>query len=66
MLRKRLLYPGLMAAAFAGYWALLRLGVPLVFAPYATIAIFGPLVLVAERAVPFRPEWLPAPPRLRH
>ena len=60
MLRKRLLYPGLMAAAFVGYWALLHFGVPLVLAPYVTIALFGPLVLVAERMLPFRPDWLPA------
>lgn len=60
MLRKRLLYPGLMAGAFVGYWVILRLGVPLALAPYATIALFGPFVLVAERLMPYRPDWLPA------
>ncbi|MCB1498827.1 MAG: sterol desaturase family protein [Bauldia sp.] len=60
MLKKRLVYPGVMTGAFLAYWALLRAGVPLGLAPYVALAIFGPLILAGERLLPYRPDWLPA------
>ena len=38
-------------------WGLLDLGASLAWAPYITIAIVGPMVILAERALPYRPEW---------
>ena len=35
----------------------LHLGASLAWAPYAVIAIAGPLVILAERALPYRTEW---------
>ena len=60
MLVKRLFYPVVMAGSLLGYWALLKVGVPLAIAPYLAVALFGPLVLLGERAIPYRPEWSPA------
>jgi sterol desaturase/sphingolipid hydroxylase (fatty acid hydroxylase superfamily) len=51
------LYPALMAGALAGLWAMLLAGVPLTLAPYLTLLLFGPLVVVAERVIPYRPAW---------
>lgn len=61
MLTKRFIYPGIIAGTFLGYWALLQGGVPLILAPYVTVALFGPLVLVGERLLPYRTEWGPDP-----
>src|SRR5215211_272882 len=52
-----LIYPVLMAGAMALLWALLELGASLAWAPYIIIAIVGPLVIVGERALPYRQEW---------
>ena len=38
-------------------WGLLDLGASLAWAPYITIAFVGPMVILAERALPYRPEW---------
>jgi sterol desaturase/sphingolipid hydroxylase (fatty acid hydroxylase superfamily) len=52
-----LVYPILMAGAMTLLWVLLKLCASLVWAPYIAIAIVGPLVIVAERALPYREEW---------
>jgi hypothetical protein len=52
-----LVYPVLLGGAMALLWALLALGASLVWAPYLAVAIVGPLVVLAERALPYRPGW---------
>jgi ornithine lipid hydroxylase len=54
-----LIYPTLMGVALLLLWALLGLGAPLALAPYVAIAVAGPLVIVGERAIPYRNEWQP-------
>ena len=54
-----LVYPVLMGGSLLLLWGLLQAGLSLAFAPYVAIAITGPLVLIAERLVPFRTEWQP-------
>ena len=52
-----LVYPALLGGAMALLWALLALGASLAWAPYLAVAIVGPLVVLAERALPYRPGW---------
>ena len=52
-----LVYPVLLGGAMALLWALLALGASLAWAPYLAVAILGPLVVLAERALPYRPGW---------
>jgi sterol desaturase/sphingolipid hydroxylase (fatty acid hydroxylase superfamily) len=54
-----LIYPALMGGALFLLSFLLHLGASLAWAPYVAIAIAGPLVLVGERAIPYRKEWQP-------
>jgi hypothetical protein len=42
--------------ALALLWALLA-GASLAWAPYIAVAIAGPLVILAERSLPYRQEW---------
>jgi ornithine lipid hydroxylase len=53
------IYPAVMAGALAILWLLLENGAALAWAPYVAIAIAGPIVVIAERLIPFRPEWRP-------
>jgi sterol desaturase/sphingolipid hydroxylase (fatty acid hydroxylase superfamily) len=50
-------YPLLMVGALAFLAALLHGGAALAWAPYATVAIIGPMILLCERIAPFRKEW---------
>src|SRR5438128_2100637 len=52
-----LVYPGLLGGAMVLLWGLLDVGASLAWAPYIAIAIAGPMVILAERALPYRPEW---------
>jgi sterol desaturase/sphingolipid hydroxylase (fatty acid hydroxylase superfamily) len=52
-----LVYPALVGGSLLLLWAALHLGASLAWAPYAVIAITGPLVILAERKLPYRPEW---------
>ena len=52
-----LVYPALVGGSLLLLWAALVLGASLAWAPYAVIAITGPLVILAERKLPYRPEW---------
>ncbi len=49
-----------MAGAFLAYWALLETGWPLTLAAYVTVAAFGSIILLGERAMPYRAEWRPS------
>lgn len=53
------LYPTLMLGALALLWALLAGGAGLTWAPYVVVAVIGPLVVMAERLLPYRREWQP-------
>jgi len=53
------IYPTVLGGALAILWLLLNLGAALVWAPYAAVALAGPLVLIAERTVPYRSDWRP-------
>ena len=59
-LLQRIAYPGVMLAAVAALWLLLRAGAALLWAPYAVIALTGLLVLGIERVLPYRQNWRPA------
>lgn len=48
-----------MIGALATLWSLLNAGAALVWAPYAAVAITGPLVVLSERLIPYRREWRP-------
>jgi sterol desaturase/sphingolipid hydroxylase (fatty acid hydroxylase superfamily) len=50
-------YPVLLGGALALLWALLVFGASLAWAPYIAVAIAGPLVILAERSLPYRQEW---------
>lgn len=50
-------YPTLIGGALLLLWASLHLGASLAWAPYAVIAVTGPLVILAERVLPYRREW---------
>ena len=50
-------YPMLMLAPLLVLWCLIQSGAPLTFAPYVAVAMVVPLILFAERLVPFRGEW---------
>jgi len=50
-------YPTLMLAPLFVLWCLIQSGAPLTFAPYVAVAMVVPLILFAERLVPFRGEW---------
>ena len=54
-----LLYPAVMTASLAALPTLLGSGVPLGIAPAVAAALAGAVVLAAERAMPYRREWLP-------
>lgn len=53
------IYPAVMAGSLLILWLLLARGAALVWAPYAAIAIAGPIILIAERLFPYREEWRP-------
>ncbi len=53
------IYPAVMAGSLAVLWLLLQQGANLVWAPYAAVALAGPLILIAERAIPYRADWRP-------
>jgi sterol desaturase/sphingolipid hydroxylase (fatty acid hydroxylase superfamily) len=50
-------YPLLVGGGLAVLWGVLEAGMTLVWAPFAAVAIVGPLVLALERIIPFRPAW---------
>jgi ornithine lipid hydroxylase len=50
-------YPGLMLAPLIVLWTLLQSGAPLTWAPYVAVGMVVPMILAAERLVPFRGEW---------
>ena len=52
-------YPALLTGGLTVLWLLLREGAALAWAPYAAVALVGPLVLVGERAIPYRADWRP-------
>jgi len=52
-------YPVLLGGALFLLWALLRAHASLSWAPYAAVAIAGPLVVVTERLLPYRANWIP-------
>lgn len=52
-------YPGLLVGGLIVLALLLGAGSGLAWAPYATIAIIGPLVLACEYLAPYRKEWRP-------
>ncbi|HXV23601.1 MAG TPA: sterol desaturase family protein [Alphaproteobacteria bacterium] len=54
------IYPTLMLGPMLLLWALLERGVPLLWAPYAAVLAGAPLVLIAERLLPYRSEWRPS------
>lgn len=56
-LARWLVYPVLVVGSLILLWAALGLGASLAFAPYAVIALTGPLVILAERALPYRQDW---------
>lgn len=54
---RRLLYPGVLAAALLTSWLLRRAGWPEAISVSGPVALFGGLVVVLERVFPHRPEW---------
>jgi sterol desaturase/sphingolipid hydroxylase (fatty acid hydroxylase superfamily) len=52
-------YPVLLGGALFLLWVLLSAGASLSWAPYAAVAVAGPLVIVAERLLPYRANWKP-------
>jgi sterol desaturase/sphingolipid hydroxylase (fatty acid hydroxylase superfamily) len=52
-----LVYPVLVLGSLMLLWVALGLGASLAWAPYAVIALTGPLVILAERALPYRGDW---------
>jgi len=52
-----LAYPLVMATALLTLMGLLDAGAALTWAPFATVAIVGPIVLLIERIIPFRRAW---------
>jgi ornithine lipid hydroxylase len=48
-----------MAGAIFAYAALRAVGTPLILAPYLAVLVFGPLILVGERLLPYRADWRP-------
>jgi sterol desaturase/sphingolipid hydroxylase (fatty acid hydroxylase superfamily) len=52
-----LVYPVLILGSLMLLWAALFLGASLAFAPYAVIAVTGPLVIAAGRALTYRQDW---------
>jgi sterol desaturase/sphingolipid hydroxylase (fatty acid hydroxylase superfamily) len=54
---RRALYPALLLGPLLGLWALLEAGAAMVWAPHFAIAIGSAAILIAERLLPFRPEW---------
>ena len=53
------IYPAVMAGSLWILWLLLDQGAALVWAPYAAVAIAGPIILIAERVIPYREAWRP-------
>ncbi len=53
-----LAYPLVMAAGLITLMGLLDAGVALTWAPFATVAIVGPIVILLERIIPFRRGWI--------
>jgi sterol desaturase/sphingolipid hydroxylase (fatty acid hydroxylase superfamily) len=50
-------YPGLLGGSLVILGVLLANGAALSWAPYAAVALVGPAILVAERILPYRPNW---------
>lgn len=57
---KWLIYPGVMATGVAVMAATIQAGVPLAIAPYGAVVLAGVLILMGERAIPYRPGWQPS------
>jgi sterol desaturase/sphingolipid hydroxylase (fatty acid hydroxylase superfamily) len=53
-----LAYPLVMAAGLITLMGLLDAGAALTWAPFATVAIVGPIVILLERIIPFRRGWI--------
>jgi sterol desaturase/sphingolipid hydroxylase (fatty acid hydroxylase superfamily) len=53
------IYPAVMSGALVVLWLLLDGQAGLVWAPYAAVAIAGPIILIAERLIPYREDWQP-------
>lgn len=53
-----LAYPLVMAAGLFTLMGLLDAGAALTWAPFATVAIVGPIVILLERIIPFRGGWM--------
>jgi len=54
------LYPAVVIGALATLWGLLKLGAGITWAPFLTVAIVAPLIILAEMLIPFRREWRPS------
>ena len=52
-----LAYPCVMAGGLLTLVGLLNAGAALIWAPFATVAIVGPIVILLERIIPCRDEW---------
>lgn len=50
-------YPLLLGGGLVVLWALLQAGAALAWAPYAAVALIGPLILALGRIIPFRRAW---------
>ncbi|MEQ1782461.1 MAG: sterol desaturase family protein [Hyphomonadaceae bacterium] len=53
------IYPVVMIGSLFVLWLLLDRGAALLWAPYATVAIAGPIILAAEYIAPYREDWRP-------
>jgi sterol desaturase/sphingolipid hydroxylase (fatty acid hydroxylase superfamily) len=56
---RAILYPALLLGPLMLLWGLLEAGAGLHWAPYLAVAFGGPVILLAERLVPYRPDWRP-------
>lgn len=53
------IYPGVITGSLALLHFLLQEGAALAWAPYAAVAIAAPVILIAERLIPYRGDWCP-------
>jgi sterol desaturase/sphingolipid hydroxylase (fatty acid hydroxylase superfamily) len=56
---RAVLYPALLLGPLMLLWGLLEAGAGMPWAPYLAIAFGGPAILLAERLLPYRPDWRP-------
>src|SRR5262245_25380686 len=54
-----LAYPSVVAGALLLLAALRDAGASLAWAPYTAAAVAGSAIVLAERLIPYRPDWLP-------